>query len=217
MVLNSVFWHEREGTAIFISGLRNTRVDVVQRKHTADVRSSPWPGLEQLGFSNADAWLPVREAGAEHEKYVFYGDSFGRITLDPPTRKVDGPWKIADKITSLGKAGFDTVDAALNVPGAEHEVYFFRGTNYVKIHLKDDRITWGPTSLAKGWPGLTKAGFDTVDTVLEVPGKSDEVLFFRGKKSVTLKVVSRQDDQIVSGPDSILTNWKGAFDWLSKC
>ena len=217
MVLNSIFWQEKEGTAIFISGLRNCRVDVVHRKPINDIRSSPWPGLEQLGFSNADAWLPVRgEPGAEHEKYVFYGASFGRITLDPPTRKVGGPWKITDKITCLGKAGFDTIDAALNVPGKEHEVYFFRGTKYAKAHLKDDRLTWGPSSIAQGWPELSKAGFDAIDTVLEVPGTSNQVLFFRGKKSVTAEVVSGGDERIVKGPDNILTDWNGAFDWLPK-
>lgn len=183
-----------------------------------DIRSAPWPGLEQLGFSNADAWLPIRgEAGAEYDKYVFYGSSFGRITLDPPTRKVGGPWKITDKLTSLGKAWLDSIDAALNVPGKGHEVYFFRGSQYVRVNVKEDRMVYDPASLAKGCPGLTKVGFDAVDTLLEVPGKSNQVIFFRGKKSVTAEVVAGHDDRILAGPESILADWKGAFDWFSKC
>ena len=132
------------------------------------------------------------------------------------TTKADGPWKITEKLTSLTQAGFDTVDAALNVPGKKHQVYFFRGTKYVKVHLEDDRLVKGPKSLAHGWPELANAGFDAVDTAVEVPGTANQVIFFRGKKSITVEIVSGGDNRVVKGPESILTDWNGAFDWLSK-
>lgn len=76
----------------------------------------------------------------------------------------------------------------MNVPGSDHEVYFFRGTKYVKIHLQDDRITSGPASLADKWPGLTKACFDSIDTIMMVPDSTDDAYFFRGNKIVMIQL-----------------------------
>ncbi|KAL4885961.1 hypothetical protein BJY04DRAFT_214154 [Aspergillus karnatakaensis] len=87
---------------------------------------SKWTVLQDLGFGTVDAFLPLPLTGKEHE-------ALGKIT---------------DKLKALEKAGFDIVDAVIHVPRDDQEVYFFRGTQYVKIHLEDDRITHGPVKIA---------------------------------------------------------------------
>lgn len=67
---------------------------------------------------------------------------------------------------SLSDAGFDTIDAAMSVPGGKDEAYLFRGTKYVRIDVANDKITYGPAKLVDEWPGLTQAGFDSVDAAI---------------------------------------------------
>lgn len=48
-------------------------------------------------------------------------------------------------------AGFDTIDAALPVPGVSGEAYIFRGVYYVRIDVEKDIIVYGPqNSLQSG-------------------------------------------------------------------
>src|SRR5690606_29023864 len=125
-----------------------------------------------------------------------------------------GPHKITDVWKSLAQAGFDTVDAAFPVPGVHAEAYVFRGTNYVRIHLFDDRIVYGPVNITEHWPGLAQAGFDAVDTALAVPNQDDgHTYFFKGDHYVKCKVIAGKPDTITWGPKPIEQYWK-TLDWV---
>ncbi|KAJ6033833.1 Hemopexin-like domain-containing protein [Penicillium canescens] len=169
--------------------------------------------LPKLGFDTVDAWLDIKGA-KDDDKYCFYGTRVGMYST--ANKKTEGPWKITDKFPALGAAQFDIIDAAMHVPGSDHEVYFFRGTKYVKVHMGDNRITSGPANIVDKWPGLAQAGFDCVDAIWELPGNEGQTIFFRGFKSVRVKVVSREADRIISGPEPITTTWKGLCPWVTQ-
>lgn len=84
---------------------------------------------------------------------------------------------------------------------------------FAKISLTDGRITSGPASLVNKWPCLTNAGFDSVDAILPVLGSDGKAFFFRENKYVKTKITSHADDQIISGPSSVTSDWKN-FSWI---
>lgn len=148
--------------------------------------------------------------------YVFRGTRYVRVKVVPETSDdevVFGPYKITDKWTTLAKAGFDTVDAAIPVPGKDGEAYFFRGENYVRVHVFDDKIVYGPAKLVTEWPGLTSAGIDVVDAAFPVPGGNGETYFFSGVNYVKAKVVASVLDKITWGPKPIADYWK-TLSWV---
>ncbi|KAL4998231.1 hypothetical protein BDV10DRAFT_194536 [Aspergillus recurvatus] len=110
----------------------------------------------------------------QDEGYYFFGARFARIKL---------------KLTNLGQAGFDTIDAALPVPGDSGEAYIFRGVNYVRINVCQNRIVYGPAKLTVEWPGLTKAGFDSFDAACPEPGSTNGMAYFlKGDQYVKIRV-----------------------------
>ncbi|KAJ5814281.1 Hemopexin-like domain-containing protein [Penicillium pulvis] len=224
MVFNTVICAGLPGSnskrAFFVHGLYFSEMKFPERKLFATSSTlRNFGALAHAKFPTLDAALPIR--GTYNEFYLFYGTQVAYWGYGD-TQTHDGPWKITDKFKSLGKAGFDIIDAAMHVPGKDDEAFFFRGTSYVKIHLKDDRITSGPDSLVNKWPGLTQAGFDAVDAIMPVPDKSDEFYFFRANKLATIKVTTGAPDQIVDGPENLVsseygvTAWNGAFRFLHQ-
>ncbi|KAL3435150.1 Hemopexin [Aspergillus tetrazonus] len=164
-----------------------------------------WPSLKSIGFGTVDAILPID--GSQDEGYYFFGARFARIKLVPSSDDdtvVDGPWVITQKLASLNKAGFDTIDAALPVPGVSGEAYIFRGVFYVQINVEKDIIVYGPAKLTAEWPSLTEAGFDSVDAAFPEPGR-DQYL--------RIRVVASAPDTIVYGPKFIKDHWK-TLDWI---
>ncbi|KAK0714115.1 Hemopexin-like domain-containing protein [Lasiosphaeria miniovina] len=152
----------------------------------------------------------------KNEAYFFHGTKYARVYFVPssPTEEITyGPASVAKEWKTLVEAGFDTVDAALPVPGHDGEVYFFSGVNYVKIRFTpgtpDERITFGPRKIADKWKTLAQAGFETVDAVLPVPGVENEAYFFNGNRYVKIRFTpGSADEQIVYGPANIADEWK---------
>lgn len=149
--------------------------------------------------------------------YVFCGTRYVRVKVVPETSNdeiVFGPYKITDQWKTLAKAGFDTIDAAIPVPQKDGEAYIFRGENYVRVHVWEDKIVYGPAKLTAEWPGLTQAGFDVVDAAFPVPGGSGgETYFFSGINYVKVKVTASAPDRISWGPKPIAGNWK-TLSWV---
>ncbi|KAI9045957.1 uncharacterized protein KD926_005901 [Aspergillus affinis] len=139
-----------------------------------------WKSLAQAGFDTVDAIFTVQ--GVEDKLYFFRGLEVVRIKFKPKSGGdtiAEGPLKILDKWKSLAGTKVDRVGVAIAVPGVPNQAYFFSGPNYVKIDVVKDTIMYWPAAIAKEWPALTKAGFDSVDAALQyarvqvVPSKPD--------------------------------------------
>ena len=145
-----------------------------------------------------------------------------RIKFVPGTPEesiVYGPANIADEWKSLVKAGFETVDAVLPVPGHPGLAYFFSGNQYAKITwtpgTPTEEVTFGPRTIVNEWKTLGEAGFDTIDAVLPVPGHDDQAYFFSGSQYVKIEFVpSSKTEKILFGPTRITKEWKTlAWGW----
>ncbi|KAK0657897.1 Hemopexin-like domain-containing protein [Cercophora newfieldiana] len=158
------------------------------------------------------------------EAYFFSGARYARISFTPSSSSdtiTFGPTKFAPNWNSLVKAGFESIDAVLPVPGTANgttiESYFFSGTRYVRIKVipssNDDVIVFGPKKITDEWKCLAAAKFDCVDAAMPVPGLDQEAYFFRGENYVRVNVAR---DEIVFGPAKIADHWpslvKAGFD-----
>ncbi|KAK3313332.1 Hemopexin-like domain-containing protein [Apodospora peruviana] len=132
---------------------------------------SGWASLDKAGFKSVDAVLPIMNGGYEGQAYVFKGDQYVRVKVNPGVHRGDtityGPASIKENWTSLAKVGFKTVDAVLSVSGAkgyENQAYFFYGDEYVRVKVAPgvrggDEITYGPAKIAENWKSLKSLGW----------------------------------------------------------
>jgi hypothetical protein len=206
--------------AYFFHGTKYARIRFVPSSPDEQIIFGPasvaheWKTLARAGFTTIDAALPV--PGHVNQVYFFSGTRYVRVEFTPGTpeeRIVFGPANIADEWKALVKAGFETVDAILPVPGHEGQAYFFSGNQYAKISFvpgtPTEDVQYGPASIVGEWKTLGKAGFDTVDAVLPVPGREDEAYFFSGSQYVKIKFVpSSSTEEILYGPVRIVHEWK---------
>lgn len=212
--------------AYFFHGAQYARVQFTPSSPEEKITFGPakvaheWKTLVKAGFTTIDAAFPV--PGHEGEIYVFSGTRYVKIKFVPGTPEESilyGPANIVDEWKSLAKAGFETIDAVLPVPGHEGQVYFFSGNQYVKIKFtpssSTEEITFGPTTITKEWKTLAQAGFDTIDAALPVPGHEGQAYFFSGSQYVKIKFVpSSSTEEIVYGPTRITNEWKSlAWGW----
>ena len=146
-----------ENEAYFFSGSQYIRAKVLDDtivygpSKTTDV----WKCFGEAGFDTIDAAFLV--PGSPAEAYVFRGVKYIRINIWDD-KIIYGPSNIREVWPGLGEAGFDTVDAALAVPGKDDgETYFFKGDRYVKARVvagSSDKITWGPYPIEDYWKTL---------------------------------------------------------------
>ncbi|KAL4785956.1 Hemopexin [Aspergillus varians] len=220
-MVDAVYFYPPIQQAYFFSGLRYARIKFTPGTGQEEITFGPalisqhWPSLASIGFGTVDAVLPID--GTHDDAYFFFGGRFAHIRLDPHTHAdtvVGGPWVITEKLSSLRKAGFDTVDSAIGVPDYPGQAYFFRGTNYVRVNVVEDQIVYGPAKLSVESPALTQAGFDSVDAALPQPGSTDGVTyFFKGDNYVKIKVKAWAPDEVTYGPRTILSQWK-TLSWI---
>jgi hypothetical protein len=167
-----------------------------------------WDSLKQTGFKQIDAILPLPDNTA----YFFSGKQYARIKYFPgaPGDHIIGSVRtITDAWPSLKKAGFETVDAALNTPGRPGQAYIFSSEKYVRVQyqqgVSDDTIVDGPKAISAGWHSLP---FKSLDTVIPRPGNDQNGYFFSGSKYVQLKLnVGNADDEIISGEREVAEYW----------
>ena len=179
-----------------------------------------WKSLEKAGFHSVDAILPVQ--GVADELYFFRGLEVVRIKFVPKSGGdtiSEGPIKTLDKWKSLAGTTTERVGAAIAVPGVPNQAYLFSGTNYVKIDVIKDKIIYGPQEISKEWPGLAKAGFDSVDAALQVPEdkakQPGETYFFRAGQYARVQVIPSKPDALQWGPQKWEDHWK-SLDWIAQ-
>ncbi|KAH6651351.1 hypothetical protein F5144DRAFT_559193 [Chaetomium tenue] len=147
------------------SGTRYVRIKFTPGTPDESIIAGPhdiagyWPSLASAGFQTVDAAFPV--PGKEDEAYVFSGNQYAKIRYH--AGKTDdvvtyGPKKFTEVWSTLNKAGFDTIDAALPVAGHSDQVYYFSGSQYVKVEFtpssSTEKILYGPARVAEVWKSL---------------------------------------------------------------
>jgi hypothetical protein len=179
-----------------------------------------WKSLAQAGFDTVDAVLPV--PGVTDEVYFFRGLEVVRIKFQPKTGGdtiVEGPIKTLDKWKSLAGTTVDRVGASITVPGVANQACLFSGPNYVKLDVVEDKLVYGPTEIVKEWPGIAKAGFDSVDAALQVPEdkakQPGETYFFRAGQYARVQVIPSKPDVLQWGPAKWEDHWK-TLDWIAS-
>jgi len=176
--------------------------------------SKGWNTLSQEDFGRVDAVVPV--PGTENQLYVFFGGRYLKIKLEnyddsfvtEGARSIESGWK------SLIQAGFDTVDAAVLVPGTKSEIYFFRGLNYVRVDNATDKIVLKVAPIKGGWTSIAKAGFDAVDAIVPNLNQPGHYYVFRGDKYAVIALDNSRHDTLISGAKPISEGWKPLDGWV---
>jgi hypothetical protein len=152
----------QENQLYVFSGTRYVRIEYVPASPEEGIVYGPyniadqWRTLVEAGFDTVDAILPV--AGHPGEAYFFSGNQYVRIKIGVSSSDdeiVFGPARIIDEWKVLNQAGFDTVDAAIPVPGEEGQAYFFSGGQYVRVAYvagtPEESLIYGPSRTYEAW------------------------------------------------------------------
>jgi hypothetical protein len=117
--------------------------------------------------------------------YFFKGGQFWRY--DIPLNKADlGD----DAITfprqmrlwpGLPQAWSSGIDTALN--GGDGKVYWFKGREYVRFDIADQKVDAGPLPIARQWPGLPSGWSGGFNAALN--WDNGKVTFFKGREALT--------------------------------
>ncbi|CAE6347119.1 unnamed protein product [Rhizoctonia solani] len=199
----------------FFQGDRYVKIKWTPGKTDDEISYGPtefakeWASLKEAGFYGVDAILPI--PGHDHRAYFFSGDKYARIEYVPgaPGDKILGGVRpIKGNWLSVDKAGFESVDGALLVPGTTDQAYIFSGDKYIRIRFTegkiDDELLDGPKPISVGW---SKIGFESFDTIFPRPGSDNGAYIFSGDKYVQAKVVVGGYDELVSEPRDIGRYW----------
>ena len=88
---------------------------------------SQWKSLNTIGFTTVDAVLSLSTKYA----YVFNGDSYNYIEVDPTVDALNAPGKIARHWSSLTTLGFtENLGVVFPVGNTPTEAYFFKDDKY---------------------------------------------------------------------------------------
>lgn len=135
--------------------------------------------------------------------YLFKGDSYVRFDRLANTTDQGYPLPIATYWRGMADAGFDRdLDAVL--PWFGQQVYFFKGSSYVRYDLSADRVDPGyPRPIEGNWPGL--AGDFAADLDAAVNWGDGFAYVFKGDSYLRYQVVA----DVTNGPFAIADRWHG--------
>ncbi len=139
------------------------------------------------------------------------------------TREVDGPTAATTTSTtpvalqtrtlSSGWAGLKGtafaagIDAVCGVPDNATDLYLFRGEQYLRYKVGEEKIASGPKSIADGWSGLKGTPFASgVDAASLAPDNTTDVYLFKGDQYLRYRT---GDEKITSGPKALADGWSG--------
>ncbi|KAK4941072.1 hypothetical protein LTR66_014847 [Elasticomyces elasticus] len=143
--------------------------------------------------------------------YVFKGDRYACIKVIPNTtidQIVWGPKQYSQAWKSLVQAGFTMVDAVIPIPDGTGAIWVFSGLQYARINFKEDKVVFGPASIAENFPSLVKAGFPTIDAILPTPGEPNHAyVFYKDRFARITLTPGKPESSIVNGPALIANHW----------
>ncbi|MET9504160.1 hemopexin repeat-containing protein [Streptomyces sp. NPDC006622] len=163
-----------------------------------------WPGLKGSPFaSGIDAVCGVPDSATD--LYLFKGDQYLRYHVGNE-KITSGPKSLADGWSGLKGTTFTSgIDAACSVPDNSTDLYLFKGDQYLRYHVGNEKITSGPKSLADGWSGLKDTTFTFgISAACSVPSEPTNLYLFKDDKYLSYRVT---DEKIVSGPKSLADVW----------
>ncbi|CAG7924600.1 unnamed protein product [Penicillium olsonii] len=173
-----------------------------------------WNTLNKCGFGAVNTVVPV--PGHDDQLFVFFGGRYVHIKLDnyDDSFVVDGAQPMESGWKALVHAGFDTVDAALRVPGSDTDIYFFRGLHYVRMNCATGKLTGKVTPIKTGWPSVVKAGFDCVDAMVSVIDRPGHYYVFYGSQYAVIGLDNAGHDTLVSNAKPISEGWMSLDEWV---
>lgn len=200
------------------AGRQYGRVKFAHNSHDNELVTGPtlirkgWKTPE--GFGRVDTVVPV--PGEENHLYAFFGNHYVKVKLDDHTDTFDvkNTSPLKNGWNSLVKAGFDTVDAAMLVPGSKSEIYFFSGLNYVRVDSSTDKLVLEVSPIKSGWPSIAKAGFDSVDTIVPSLRHPGHYYVFYGDQFAVIALDKARHDTLISAARPIGEVWKSLDGWL---
>ncbi|WP_063749050.1 hemopexin repeat-containing protein [Streptomyces sp. NRRL B-24484] len=106
-----------------------------------------------------------------------------------------------------GTAFASGIDAVCGVPDNATDLYLFKGDQYLRYKVAEEKIASGPKSLADGWAGLKGTAFaNGIDAASLVPDNTTDVYLFKGDQYLRYRT---GDEKIASGPKSLTDGWAG--------
>ncbi|CAG8140509.1 unnamed protein product [Penicillium salamii] len=173
-----------------------------------------WNTLNNSGFGSVNTVVPV--PGHDDQLYVFFGGRYVHIRLDKydDSFVIDGAHSIESGWKALVQTGFDTVDAALKVPGSDTDIYFFRGLHYVRINSSSGKLMGKVTPIKTGWPSIVKAGFDSVDAIVSIIDQPGHYYVFYGSRYAVVRLDNAGHDTLISAAKPISDGWTSLDDWV---
>ncbi|KAG9126089.1 hypothetical protein FRC07_004932 [Ceratobasidium sp. 392] len=168
-----------------------------------------WKTLKEAGFTHIDAILPI--PGHANRAYFFCGDKYVRTEFTPGTSKEENVGRVhsISEWHSLKKAGFNHVDAALNVPGTTDQAYFFCGNKMARVSFKEgvgspDELKEGPHMICDHWSGL---GFHSIDTIIPHPTSNEHAYVFSGNQACRIVLLPGGGVDRDVGPKDAASYW----------
>ncbi|MFC5895254.1 ribosome-inactivating family protein [Streptomyces ramulosus] len=163
-----------------------------------------WPGLQGTTFDNCiDA--AVQDPTGGNALFFFLGEEVLYYYVD--NDKVVGPNLIGEYWPGLAGTPFARgVSGALTVKGQPDSLWLFRGDDYVRYDLKDQKILAGPKPIHAGWPPLAKKAFiDGVSAALPSRGENpDDVWLFHDDIYLRYDTVN---DKITHPATAVADGW----------
>jgi hypothetical protein len=179
--------------AYFILGSRYVRYDAAADSVDAGYPkpiAGNWGGFAPVGFDNG---VSASVEWPNGKAYFFKGSQY--VRYDIAANRVDAgfPLPIGDEWPGLSAAGFDRdIDAVIN--WGNGKVYFFKGTQYLRYDIADDKADDGfPKPISGNWPGFAEAGFAAgIDTAIN--WGNGKAYFFRGDQYLRYDIAADKTD-----------------------
>lgn len=160
----------------------------------------------------------LRVPGTADEYWIFSGDRYMRISVDPDNHYDDSlearSRPISDWSEAFGGISGDGVDAIVPVPDDPHLVWVFSGAQYVRTRLNEDGTLGGEIEINKravrgAWSktmGSTEGFRDGIDAAIPLPGEPNKYWVLSGSQYMKINVTDvKYDDTVLQTPRELRT------------
>ncbi|CAI7619998.1 unnamed protein product [Penicillium viridicatum] len=196
--------------AWFWSGTQYSRLTEKDQNMAGPYRvRDQWTCLANEDIGRVDAVCPV--PGNEKRLLVFSGSNYVKLELDSKSLEARVETKLTPITTgwkTLGRAGWDRIDAAMVVPRSKENIYFFRGKEWIDVSWDDTLVSHG--TIAESWPSLVEAKFETVDAILD--NYDGTYYFFSGDRYARIQM--EEDNDTLLGVPHLLKDQWSSLGWV---